>query len=230
MNKKTVAIFVACMLLVCFASVYITLAYLTDDTDVVTNTFTSGNVDITLTETKIDTDGVTAMEGVTVGAGETNKYKLIPNQEYVKDPTITVAETSEDSYIGAVITIKNANSLPADITKTLEGTFGITLKSGWEVTNSNTTGNDWTFAVVYKTGAVTAESVNVIFDKITAPDLDNTELQTATATGTGVSIEVHAYAVQAAGFEAAAEGHPTEADLAQHALATAFDGVFSHVA
>lgn len=58
------------------------LAYLTDTTDEVTNTFTAGdNIDITLEESTDD------------------EYTIIPGDAEAKDPTVTLESGSADSYI-----------------------------------------------------------------------------------------------------------------------------------
>lgn len=71
-----------------------TLAYFTD-TKEVTNTFSSGNVTITLDEAPVGPDG----QATTGNRVTTNDYKLYPGKEYDKDPTITVAAGSEDCYL-----------------------------------------------------------------------------------------------------------------------------------
>lgn len=58
-----------------------TLAWLTDKTDSVTNTFTVGNVDITLVETT------------------GNTYKMVPGQDITKDPKATVVAGSEACWL-----------------------------------------------------------------------------------------------------------------------------------
>ena len=93
MKKRilTVALVVA-LLATCFAGTY---AYL-KDTKAQKNTFTIGNVYITLDEAKVDGTGRTT---------ETQDYKLFPAMAVTKDPTITVASDSEDAYIAAIVTI-----------------------------------------------------------------------------------------------------------------------------
>ena len=80
MKKKITAI----ALVVCLVAVAVvggSLAYFTDE-EKATNTFTVGNVDITLTEPKWVEE----------------KATLIPGREIAKDPTITVKETSQRAY------------------------------------------------------------------------------------------------------------------------------------
>lgn len=86
MKKKITAI----ALVVCLVAVAIvggSLAYFTDEEEA-TNTFTVGNVDITLTEPEWDA----ALEEDPTAA------TLIPGRVIAKDPTITVEETSQRAY------------------------------------------------------------------------------------------------------------------------------------
>lgn len=83
MKKKIVALCL-CVALAVVAIGGATLAYFTDTTDAKTNTFTVGNVDIDLTEPKWNED---------------DAHTLMPGASYAKDPTITVAEKSQDAYV-----------------------------------------------------------------------------------------------------------------------------------
>lgn len=67
-----------------------TAAWLSAKTDPVVNTFTYGDINITLIETDTD-DGD--------DDPNTNKYKMMPGQEIAKDPKITVLKGSEDSWL-----------------------------------------------------------------------------------------------------------------------------------
>ena len=66
--------------LVVSAGMFGTLAYLTDKTDKVVNTFTTSGIDIELTET-------------------TEDYKMVPGFTIEKDPTVTVEADSEACYL-----------------------------------------------------------------------------------------------------------------------------------
>lgn len=79
MKKKTAAILMACVL-VLGGVIGGTLAWLTDKTDAVTNTFTDSDISITLTETKSD-------------------FKMIPGWTIEKDPIVTVKAGSEDCWV-----------------------------------------------------------------------------------------------------------------------------------
>lgn len=83
MKKK---IFAACLVICLLATAVIgtTLAYFTDETDAVTNTFTVGKVKIDLTETP---------------SGDNHEYKMIPGTNLTKDPKVIVKDGSEDCYV-----------------------------------------------------------------------------------------------------------------------------------
>lgn len=78
--KKTLITILATVLVCCFA-VGGTLAWLTAKSDTVTNTFTVGNIGLTLAET----------------TGPS--YKMIPGGTIEKDPVVTVAANSENCYV-----------------------------------------------------------------------------------------------------------------------------------
>lgn len=84
MKKKTLALVLALTLLVA-GVVGGTLAWLTDQTDEVTNTFTVGDINIDLTET-------------------TTNYKMVPGNTIAKDPTVTVKANSEACWLFVQVT------------------------------------------------------------------------------------------------------------------------------
>jgi len=89
--------------------VFGTLAYLTG-TDTVNNTFTVGNVKITLDEAKVNTDGTPVVGADRV---KTNEYHLLPGHTYTKDPTVTVKTGSDASYVRMKVTFNNAKAIIA---------------------------------------------------------------------------------------------------------------------
>ena len=98
-NAKKALLLALCALLLVGASIMGTLAYLTSQATV-TNTFTVGNVAITMDESPVDEYG----NVVSGDRRTTNNYKLIPGHKYTKDPIIHVGATSEDCYIFVEIT------------------------------------------------------------------------------------------------------------------------------
>ena len=113
---------VLCAVLLVVGSVMGTLAYLQMTTGSVTNTFTVGNVTITLDEAPVDLYG-NVIEGDRIAATTTgtngNQYKLIPGHTYKKDPTITVQNGSEKCWVFAKLEdgLSNASIIEIDSTK-----------------------------------------------------------------------------------------------------------------
>ena len=93
--KKKILLVGLMVVLVAAVSVGLTVAFLTSQS-AVTNTFTVGDVAITLDEAKVDANGVKIEGANRVTA---NTYKLIPGHSYTKDPQIHVGATSEDCYL-----------------------------------------------------------------------------------------------------------------------------------
>lgn len=92
MKKKSLMTMLATLSLVAVVGVGATLAYLSDKTDPVTNTFTVGNVDITLDEEKFGSENERTDEG--------NKYENIqPGDVLTKDPTVHLSKGSEEAYV-----------------------------------------------------------------------------------------------------------------------------------
>ena len=111
--KKKILLVGAMMVLVALAAVGVTMAYLTS-TDEATNTFTVGNVAITLDEAKVYTDGTPVENADRV---QENSYKLIPGHEYTKDPTVHVSANSEPCYLRAKVTITNGTAWTGIVNK-----------------------------------------------------------------------------------------------------------------
>lgn len=176
--KKTrkVLLAVLCAALLVGASVAGTLAYM-QSSATVTNTFTTGNVDITMDETKVDLYGEAVAEAAPVTE---NSYKLIPGHEYIKDPTIHVTNTSEDCWL----VVKIQNDLGEDVTFTPN-------TANWEKLQGELTGTSYW---LYKESVSGGANIQV-FDKFTytsnTPTVDDV---------TGKTITVTAYAIQADGI------------------------------
>ena len=111
MKKRilTVALVVA-LLATCFAGTY---AYL-KDSEAQVNTFTVGEVYITLDEAAVEQDvasgnWVDSGKARVVATKDTtptgNAYHLLPNTTVVKDPTITLDAGSEKAWIAAKVTV-----------------------------------------------------------------------------------------------------------------------------
>lgn len=123
MKTRTKALLMLlCAVLLVAGSVLGTLAYLTS-TDAVKNTFTVGNVKITLDEAKVGTDGK-ALTGDDAARVKENNYKLMPGHTYDKDPTVTVKAGSESSYVRLLVTVTFEKELTeAQLATKLDGIF-----------------------------------------------------------------------------------------------------------
>lgn len=66
-----------------------TVAWLIADTDPVVNTFTYGDINITLEETDADGDG----------NPDANEYPMVPGNAIEKDPKVTVLANSENAWL-----------------------------------------------------------------------------------------------------------------------------------
>ena len=117
MKKKAWVSLVAVVLVLCCA-VGGTLAWLTDKTGEVKNTFAPSGINITLTETpNTDTDGN--------GENDAWKADMIPGFSYTKDPVVTVKGGSVDCYLF----VKFEEN--GDPTKYLTYTSTLTVANGW---------------------------------------------------------------------------------------------------
>lgn len=180
-----------------------TLAYFTSETEVKTNTFTVGDVEVKLTEPVWDATGKTEAED------------LVPGRTVHKDPSVSVSADSVPSYVGIVVTMdedlynlsnwNDSNEKPVIIFDE--------LNAGWSRSNLTVEGELegqvkilFTYAtpITSETGAVT------LFDTIKFEEaIDNNTLVNV---GENFDINVQAYAVQAEGF-----------NDAEKALDTAFE-------
>lgn len=100
MKKRTIALLMAAVMLFGI-TVGGTIAWLSDTSTVVSNTFTVGDINIVLNETDIDNDDMTSDNVMVNGVArdQANKYKLVPGNTYIKDPKVTVKAGSEECYI-----------------------------------------------------------------------------------------------------------------------------------
>lgn len=79
-NRKRIVIAAVCAALVAMLAATGAIAWLTDQTQEVKNTFTVGNIDIELAETADD-------------------FKMVPGNDIAKDPVVTVKAGSEDCWL-----------------------------------------------------------------------------------------------------------------------------------
>ena len=173
--KKALFIMLSAALIVC-ATVAGTLAWLTDKTEPVVNTFTVGDINITLTESE-DLD-----------------LKMVPGQSIKKDPKVTVKAGSEACWLF----VKVDKSVNFDGFMTFEMADGwteLTVGSGVYYRN---VGDE--SAVVATDAPFNVISGNKVTVKNTVTKADLKGLTEATYP----TLTLTAYAVQRAGFENAA--------------------------
>ncbi len=214
-KTKTKALLMSlCAVLLVAASVLGTMAYLTDSKDV-KNTFTVGNVAITLDEAKVDDNGnainkqgnqVTNLADAERVPG--NAYKLLPGHTYTKDPTVTVLTPSVASYVKMTVTFTKANALDAIFAPTgadLTSIFGGYDAATWIYKGNTKEGDTRTYEFWYKTtvdATAAAQTLEPLFTSIIVPGtINNDQLKSID----GMTINVNAYAIQADGFKDAAE-------------------------
>ena len=169
-----------------------TMAYLTSS-DEVTNTFTVGNVAITLDEAQVGTDGK-ALTGDAAERVKRNSYKLMPGHEYDKDPRVTVATTSENCYLF----VKVDNQITAiESTEEDKSVAAQMAAKGWSAVEGQT--GVYVYTKENALAVVKGGDKVPVFDKFTVDGttVDNDKL----ATYEGKTITVTAYAVQADGFD-----------------------------
>lgn len=98
MKKRNLLISLLSLALVAVIGVGATLAYFTDKTDTKTNVFTTGKVDITLTDTSTSDKATVTDTGI--------EYKdVVPGDNLDKDVYITVDKDSSPCYVGAFVSI-----------------------------------------------------------------------------------------------------------------------------
>ena len=104
MKKKmlTAALLTVAAITLVVTTVFITVAYLTSKAEV-TNTFTVGNITLSLYESDVDSDGKALPDNDKIHGSMKdsigNQYHLIPGKTYAKDPTIYLDAKSDNSYL-----------------------------------------------------------------------------------------------------------------------------------
>lgn len=202
MKKKITAIFL-CVALVAIAVVGASLAYFTD-TKSATNTFTMGNVKITLDETD-----VTNPTGARVTS---NEYAVYPGAVVTKDPIVHNVGANA-AYIRATVNVSNWMNLVAAYYPDFKETFPNdgykaalnllvgNLGEGWSVVGVEagdvfTIGQfDAKFILKYEGTLAAGADTTAMFQTVTIPaGLDNANA------GSFDEVKVVAQAIQADGF------------------------------
>ena len=204
-NTKKILLICICVIAVLTVSVVGTLAYLTD-TDYAVNTFTIGQVSISIDEAKVNADGAPVAGADRVKANENH---ILPGLKYTKDPTVTVDGGSEDAYVRMILTVHNASDVQAILTKYNLGDFSV-LIGGWDKNTwlyegftEDTTNNTISFEFRYKevvAKSATDAKLTALFDTLIVPGEITGEEMKDLYDG-GFKMEVFGHAIQAAGFD-----------------------------
>lgn len=204
-TKKKVFLFACCAVLLVAASVLGTMAYLTS-TQTVTNTFTVGNVNIKLDEAEVNLDGTYVTEHDNRVAK--NEYHLIPGHTYFKDPTVTVLEDSEKSYVRMIVTINEQKDLDAIFAPNglpLSDFFG-GVSAEWTLYGETENADDTrSYEFRYKETVAAPDGDVVLDDLFETIKVPGGITKEQLATISELKIEVEAHAIQADGFANADE-------------------------
>ena len=188
MNAKKIVTAGLALVMVAGISVAGTLAYLTSNAGSVTNTFTVGNVAITLQEHAYSQEtGALTDEVITASTTNTvgNNYGMInPGVVYDKDPYVTVAAGSENCYVF----VKVVNGLGNKEAASVEG--------GYQTIEDQILDKEWTKyadGVYYKANQAAGAELEIFDHFCVSGDVTSDE---------GLEdIVIKAAAVQYAGFE-----------------------------
>lgn len=184
MNKK-ILLLLLCVVVIGSLTVAGTVAYFAD-TDAATNTFSIGEVGLTLDEAKVNPDGTVVPNAERVSE---NEYHLVPGYTYTKDPIVHIDADSSDAWIF----VRVVNEIAA-----IEG--GTTVarqmaQNGWTQISDE---GVYAYERIVSAGEdiVVFESFTIKGDGVDAEKLKEYDGKTITVTG---------YAVQADGFDTAAK-------------------------
>ena len=205
MKKKSILLTLTAVVLAMAIGVGGTIAYFTSTTDDVKNTFTVGNVAITLDEAEVvyENDEWTATETRV----EENKYENVyPGAHLPKDPTIHVSAGSQQAYAAMKVVISDADAWLAlagshASLNDLENVFEGYVEENWTkiAFNHDTEANTLTYVYMWEKGKVSAGADLCLFTAMNIPaELSSDEIKTID----GFTVTATGYAVQAQGVTA----------------------------
>ena len=197
-KMRKVLLAVCCAALLVCVTIGATVAYLTSK-DTVTNTFTVGNVQITLDEAKANADGTLVENADRVKA---NTYKLLPGHTYTKDPTVHVAAGSEDCWL--FVKVVNGIDDIEDENNTIANQM---TANGWTPVPDTTNIYAYREIVSAEANVKVFDSFKIKGDVVYAPETtgDLASGKQYLLDYVGKNITVTAYAIQADGFDTAAD-------------------------
>jgi len=193
-NMKPLAVLLALTLLVGCA-IGGTLAWLLDTSDTVTNTFTSSDIEVTLTET-----------GAVNGEKE---YKMVPGMTLSKDPKAKVSADSEDCYlfikveeVNGVVTYTKAGETTTTTTSWSDF-LTYTVDSGWtpleDGSDEGTEVDSGVYYKIFKDGSGNAKGTEYSIltgNSVTVKNTVTKEMMNALNTANYPKLKFTAYAAQ----------------------------------
>ena len=203
MKKKSILLTLTAVVLAMAIGVGGTIAYFTSTTEDVKNTFTVGNVAITLDEA----DVTYANDVWTAGEDrvQSNTYENVyPGAELPKDPTIHVADNSQQAYVAMKVVISKAaawKALAEDHASLndLETVFEGYTEADWTKIAATEQGDNLVYVYMWEQGKVSANDNLTLFTAMNIPkELSSQEIETID----GFTVTATGYAVQAQGVNA----------------------------
>lgn len=188
---KKALILVSALTMAMTATVGGTVAWLVDSTQKVTNTFTYGDINITLEETDTNSDeyGDESVQGDDDDNPNTNTYEMVPGTKIKKDPTVTVLGDSEACWLFVELE-ESANF--ADF-------MSYEMADGWTKLEDGVWYCTTTYKATDQEFGVLKNNEVTVKDTITKDDLNALDADESYPT-----LTVTAYAVQYEGFATAA--------------------------
>ena len=174
-GKLVVAMLAVTLLIGC--AIGGTVAWLTDKTDAVVNTFTYGDINITLDETT------------------GRSYKIIPGVDIAKDPKVTVKANSEDCWL--FVKVEKAGTF-------VEGKVTYSIADGWTKGDGTNIPENVYYREVPAAAADTIFDVIQGNKIIVSSDLTKAEINNLAEANKTPTLTFTAYAVQKDGIADAA--------------------------
>ena len=178
-RNRRIALTMCLLLVVCVASIGGTIAWLTDSTGTVKNTFTSSDVDIDLTET--------------LPANKT--AKMVPSLTINKDPKVKVLQGSEACWV--FVRIEKSDNF--------DSFMSYTVDSAW----TQLSGVDGVYVYYREhaaTPSADSDSYSILKgDKVTVKDTVTKAMMDALTADTYPTLSFTAYAIQKEGISSASD-------------------------
>ena len=200
-NRRNLFVAMLSLALVCVIGIGATLAYFTDETEIKTNVFTTGKVDIGLTDT---TNGPDEDDTWTAYEGEDGvEYgHVMPGDVLSKIVKVNVESGSENCYVAVRVSVRPDDKIDVDLSAILDSIQDQARANNWAY---NRQGDAMT--VYYPTELVGGDEVT-LFTEVEVPTTWGNEYADAT-----FYVDVQAAAVQSAHL--GATGTADEETIAQ---------------